>query len=458
MASFVTEKLASWAIDQKSEELPEPALERAVDCVLDAISCAIAGRLNPAAESAKTVAQATFGQGEATIWFSSTKLNPVGSAFANAAMASALDIDDGHRRANGHPGAAVVPAALACCDQDTRGIDLLASIIAGYEVCVRGGMSENHKSYHSGNFTALGAAVVKARSDGLNAEQLMHGLATVIYHGPRVADLTNSCDMGSNVKESIPWSVITGMVASDLAGQGFAGCRDAMDSTERYNPSLSLEGLDQGYFPKVSGGDGVSHAILRNYFKRYACCRWCHSAIEGLLHIMREYQLAPQDIRHVKVETFLQSARLNNLADPPSLESAQYSVPFCMAVAAVLGEKALSPMVADVLSVPSVVRIAELITVTHDSSLDPMFPDQNPSRVIVTTASHEFKEFVASPWGEPDDPPSRVELIDKFHNLADGQISNQQTDAIISGINSLRRGTVAPLLNALQSQPIQTAG
>ena len=42
-----------------------------------------------------------------------TKLSVAGAAMANAAAASALDIDDGHRGAAGHAGAGIIPAAFA---------------------------------------------------------------------------------------------------------------------------------------------------------------------------------------------------------------------------------------------------------------------------------------------------------------------------------------------------------
>jgi len=451
VSTWVTEQLADWAIELRPDQLPADVLDKAGDCILDAIACAIAGKQMDGATRVRAVAQSTFGPGLAKVWFSDQQMHPTGAAFANAAAASCLDIDDGHRRANGHPGAAVVPAALATSGPKTKGIDLLTNVVAGYEVCVRGGMSENHRSYHTGNYTGLGAAVVAARAAGLNAQQLMHALATTVYHGPRVADLTHSQDMGSNVKESIPWSVVAGMMASTLAEQGFTGCRDAMDIEERYTPSLALEGLAKGGFPKTPNGDTVTHAILRTYFKRYACCRWCHSAVEGLLLILRDQALSIADIQSIEVETFLQSANLNNLADPTSLESAQYSVPYCMAVAAVLGEEALSPLSLAALHNPHAVALADKITVSHDTKLDPMFPAQNPSRVRVITTEATFEEFVSAPWGEPDSPPSRAELVQKFRGLAEGRLSQEQVDAIVAGVEVLREGTAGSLLDALGS-------
>jgi 2-methylcitrate dehydratase PrpD len=238
------------------------------------------------------------------------------------------------------------------------------------------------------------------------------------------------------------------MMAADLAAQGFSGCRDALDIEERFDPTVALDGLDDGYFPTGVGGRS-SHAILRTYFKRYACCRWIHSAVEGLLTIMREQNLSIEEIQEIRVDTFLQAASLNNLADPPTPESAQYSVPFCMAIAAALGENALMPLSVDSLHHPQAVKLAKRIKVERVEKMDPDFPVKNPARVIVTTASGTFDEFVSVPWGEPDRSPSRADLIGKFHTLARGRIPEDRATKIVTAVDGLRGGMVQPLLEAL---------
>jgi len=449
MTNWVAAGLADWAANLRPGDLSDDVLSKAEDCIIDAVASAIPGSLTDGAQRIRSVATASYGNGDATVWFSGEKLHPTGAAFANAASASMLDIDDGHRRATGHPGAAVVPAVLAAYGPDASGLDVLASVVAGYEVCIRAGMSENRRAYHTGNYTGYGAAVAVARANRLDAKQMMHALAVTTYHGPRVADLTLSQDMGSNVKESIPWSVVAGMTAANLAEYGFTGCRDALDIDERYTPEIALEGLAEGYFPTGVDGGRVSHVILRTYFKRYACCRWCHSAVEALLTIMRQQNVSVDDIQNIQVDTFLQSAGLNNLADPPSLESAQYSVPYCMAVAAVLGEDALTPMSIDSLHNATAVKLASKITVTRDKTLDPLFPHQNPSRVIVSTARGEFEEFVTAPWGEPDRSPDRADLLGKFRTLAKGRMSGNQASRIIDAVQGLRNGKMGDLFDAL---------
>jgi 2-methylcitrate dehydratase PrpD len=447
MKNLVSNKLAKWCIDLRQEDLPDDVLTKAEGVILDAIACAIPGCHTAGARRVHAVAKSTFGSGDSVIWFESERVQATAAAFANSASVSMLDLDDGHRSALGHPGAAIIPAALATTDSDAKGIELLKNVVAGYEVCIRIGMSENRKSYHTGNWTGLGVAATAGLYAGITEEQLANALATTSYHGPRVADLTLSSDMGANVKESIPWSVVTGFMSKDLAAQGFTGCRDAMDITERYDPIIALTGLDDGYFPSKVGKP--SHAILRTYFKRYGCCRWIHSSVEALLEIMRGKNLKHDDIESIRVETFKQAANLNNLVDPTTPESGQYSVPYCMAIAAVLGEDALSPTTSECLHHPEIVKFARKIAVIHNQSMDSAFPLNSPARVFVTTANGTFEAFVEVLWGDPDRPLSRKDLVGKFKTLARCRMSDDDVVRIISAVQGLRNGSVKPLLNAL---------
>ncbi len=384
------------------------------------------------------VASAQYRDGPADVWFATDRLHATGAAFVNSTAVSILDLDDGHRGPLGHPGAAVIPSALAVAQEtNAGGLELLAAVVASYEVCTRIGASEQRRSYHTGNWSGFGAAAAAARLRGLSAEQLTHALAITAYHGPRIADLTLSSDMGANVKESIPWSVVTGLNAADLAAQGFTGCRDALDIDERFEPGRATADLGGGF------------QIMETYFKRYSACRWIHGAVEALLQVMTEHGLEAEHMDDVHVETFRQAASLDNLADPPSPESAQYSFPYCLGIAATKGANALMPMAADDLHDPASVAFANKVTVTCHDALAADFPTTVPSRVIVGTRSGIFEAQVDLPWGEPNGPTRRADLVAKFQALAAQRICEHLATAIVAAVENLKNGPLDPLFDLL---------
>ena len=438
MTPWTAATLAEWTLDLDTGDLPDAVIAKAEDCLIDALACALAGRDAMGTLRVMAVASAQYRDGPADVWFSTDCLHPTGAAFVNSTAVSILDLDDGHRGPLGHPGAAVIPSALAVAQEtNAGGLELLAAVVASYEVCTRIGASERRPAYHTGNWGGFGAAVAAARLRGLSPEQLTHALAITAYHGPRIADLTLSSDMGANVKESIPWSVVTGLNAADLAAQGFTGCRDALDIDERFEPGRAAADLGGGF------------QIMDTYFKRYSACRWIHGAVEALLQVMTEHGLEAEHMDDVHVETFRQAASLDNLADPPSPESAQYSLPYCLGIAATKGENALMPMAADDLHDPAAVTFANKVTVTCHDALAADFPTTVPSRVIVGTRSGIFEAQVDLPWGEPNGPTRRADLVAKFQALAAQRICEHRATAIVAAVENLKNGPLDPLLNLL---------
>ena len=435
---WTTDVLASWCDSLEPAELPDAVIAKAEDCILDGIACAMSGLVSSATHAVGTMARETYRNGPAPIWFSSDALTPIGAAFINATAASILDIDDGHRMALGHPGAAVVPAALAKASSvECTGLELLTAVIAGYETAVRIGASEKRKAYHTGNFSSFGAATTTALLGKMAPEHHAQALSITAYHGPHIADLTLSSDMGNSVKESIPWSVVAGMSAAELAGQGFTGCRDALDIDERFLPGVACEGLGQGF------------VILGTYFKRYSACRWIHSAMEMLSKLMAEHNLIADDISSIHVETFDQAANLDNLTDPPTPESAQYSVTYCLGLIATLGEQALMPLRDSSLHHGPAVTFAKRVRVEATPEMNAKFPARAAARVTVETESGRFDAETQSPWGEPDSGIGRADLVEKFHLLADGVMPGAHVDAIITAVEYLKTGGVGPLIKLL---------
>lgn len=443
-SNWSTDRLAVWAAALTFEDLPADVVAMAEDCILDAIGCAIAGLEENGPAAISGMAATCFPGTDAAVWFRNARLNPVGATYANAAAVSALDIDDGHRLAMGHPGAAVVPTALAAAEaRGASGRDVIAAIVAGYEISVRLGHAEIDKPYHTGNWTGFGAAIVAARLMGLDSAQMAQALAITAYHSPRLHDLTQSRFMGADVKESIPWSVVTGVSAAELAARGFTGCRDALDLEGRFDPAITLDGLGEGF------------RIMGTYFKNYSVCRWAHTSISGLAEIMREQGLMANDIVRVHVDTFGQAAALNNSPDPDNIIGAQYSLPFTMAAAAVFGEDAVSPLTADVIGNPDVIRLAERITINHDPEMDRHLPLRAPGRVEVETDHGNFEKTVITAWGDAGGDTGRNEYREKFLRLASKRIGRVRAVGVIAGVDQLRSGDVSVLQDALLMPAIE---
>ena len=106
-------------------------------------------------------------------------------------------------------------------------------------------------------------------------------------------------------------------------------------------------------------------------------------------------------------------------------------------------------MAADDLHDPAAVAFANKVTVTCHDAVAADFPTTVPSRVIVGTRSGIFEAQVDLPWGEPNGPTRRADLVAKFQALAAQRICDHRATAIVAAVENLRNGPVDPLLDLL---------
>lgn len=439
----VAHTLAAFACDTR--RLTPAARSAAVRAVFDLIAAAIAGSKTSGGVAVLKAAPAAWGPGKAACWFSDVHLSIPGAAFVNAAFASMLDLDDGHRAASGHPGAAVIPAVMATAEVHGADADrVLTAIAIGYEIGVRIASARDVDTLHtfdSGLWCGQGAAAAAGWLRGIDSARLANAIAIAGTTAPGQTATAYTKLMGNNVKEGIPFATALGVVAVELAAAGFTGPVDFLDEEKRY---------DQGI---LSADLGAGWLIESAYFKPYGCCRWAHAAIDALLQLIEQERLIPDEIEGVHVETFTQALSLNNDLAPPTLEAAQYSVPFCLATAAVHGAEALLPLKEQQLRDPKVLGLSPRVTLSIAADLDPMFPRSVPARITVTTGRGIHSQTVLAPRGEPVNPLDDHDLLAKFSTIARRQMTTASAAALITALDAFETGDIAPLLATLGSVP-----
>ena len=398
-------------------------------CVLDLVGVAVAGTATPMGEISARFAHEQFAPGNATVIGSGKPLSVTGATWVNGAYASALDMDDGNRMAIGHPGASVIPAALAIAEAaGSTGREFLAAIVAGYEVAVRASAARvpwyKDKMYSSGIWGVFGATAAAGKLLEFDAATLQSALGTAGSHGafPPGGLQANH----AMVKEVIAWSGMTGVSAALLAQQSFLGPEEFLDYSERWDTSALVAGL----------GDLGNAAILDTYFKPYAVCRWSHPAVDGVLELKRRHQLRIEEIETIEVETFREVTRLAN-DRPSNTIAAQFSVQFALAVA-LLHDRIGPAEVSDAhIHDPAVLSLARKVRVSVDDALNREFPAKTMARVTIHTHRGDYRTTVEYPRGNPENPLSNAELEAKFQLLTRDLISEERSRKLRTAILDL---------------------
>lgn len=435
------EHLADYVTGIRSEDIPETTLQIARNCLLDLVGAARAGYVSRSASAVREFTLATFAPGNSTVWFTGEQRSLPGAAFANSSAGSALDVDDGHRAASGHPGAAIVPTVLAFAEEEgSTGLDVLTAIVIGYEIGVRVAAARDYSSpdwLSSGRWCSYGVAAAGAWLRGYTRDQTATAIAVAAAHAP-VLYGAGPVSASNSVKEGIPWATLAGVTAVDLARRGFTGPNHLLDYTRDFDWSMIQPSLGQGY------------AIEGSYFKPYACCRWFHGAINAYTALQQEHGFTVDDVEAVEIYTFDKSMRLNPTPAPTSLEAAQFSYPFSLAVAAVAGEEALVPLVPETLQRDDVIEFASRMTVSVDSDIEAMFPAKAAARIRIITKDGEFEMQVDHPLGDPANPMDFDRLATKLRLLTSLMWTNEEQQKLIETVRTLDQGTTEPLFTQLR--------
>ncbi|MGH2535150.1 MAG: MmgE/PrpD family protein [Thermomicrobiales bacterium] len=404
-------------------DLPDDTRAHARRCLLDTLGAALGGRRTELSRIVHDFAAATYGGGGARLWLDGRAVSPPGAALANGMTIDSLDIHDGYLAVKGHAGAAVVPAALVTVPVDggrsVSGQELLTTLVIGYEVALRAGVTLHATAcdYHtSGAWNALGCAAMMARSFRLGADQTRHALGIAEYHGPR-SQMMRCIDHPTMLKDGSGWGAMTGVSAAMLAQAGFTGA-----------PAVTVDAAEVA----ATWADlGTRWRIGEQFFKPWAVCRWAQPAITGALALQRNHALPIAAIVRIQVTTFHQATRLA-CRRPTSTEEAQYSLPFPVAAALAHGQLGLAQLDGDGLQDSCVLRLADRIELVDDPVLSTRFPAERVARVRIETADGAVFDSgeVQAQW-DAANPPTDEELIEKFRWLAGESLSPARAAALV---------------------------
>jgi 2-methylcitrate dehydratase PrpD len=434
-----TDVLAEVVADLSSDSITDSARERARLCILDTLGCATGGYSTAPAEATAAWASAALGGGDCAIWLHDRSAGTLAAAIANAAASCSLDGDDLHWESVLHVGAGLVPVAIAGAQETgASGRELLDALVIGYEVACRIGSGVDWATLGqiaTGSWSCWGAAAIMARLHGGTAEDYARAFAVVGGLKPQV--LPPGVGVNRNgIKEGIAWGVFTGIAAEQLSRAGLTGPRECLD-----NDLLNAERIAAGQ------PDGRFEIELTE-FKPYVCCAWTHTPAEALLGLIDDHGLSAEEIERVEVATHTNAVHMiDNTPDPPTLQAAQYNIPWVLAVAAVDGVDGLLPLRESTVGRPELIQFANRVELAVDAKYDvPAQP--RGARVTIDTGRGSFERDLPQDQS-PDDLES---LARKFRIITQDQLSAERQDRTIDAVMSLD-GDIGPLIEQIAPAP-----
>ena len=450
MTKSVSERLADFVQRATYENLPKEVVHRAKRCLLDTCGAVIAGSYHSTSgKIAQNYARSLEEPPKATIIGTDIMRSPQTAAFANGIAAHALELDDGSRHATYHPGSSIIPSSLALCEAEGKTArDLITAIAVGYEVSIRIGKSMNPhhylKGFHpTGTVAHFGTTAACCQILNLSVEETINalGLAGSLASGINQYEID-----GSLVKHLHPGNAArNGILTALLAKEGLTGPKGVIEGRLGFCHCFS----DRYDISSITKGLGSEYDILSIYFKPYPSCRYVHYANEATLNILKEHPLTPEDIDQIHILTHQNAKQGSDIPDYQTVLHARLSIQYGIASILVRGKAGLQEYTDEAIKDPKVHEIAKKITIEIDPEIQKLYP--NPRSMIVQIKDKKgniYSSRVDYPKGDPENPMTDEELIDKFIDVTEGVISKKRQAEIIE--NTLHGSPDAPVRSLMK--------
>jgi 2-methylcitrate dehydratase PrpD len=436
-----TETLAAYCASLDFATLPPEVQERTRYLMLDLVGNIIRGRHDAESTPALLGMARALGlaAGGSAVLGDSARYTPAGAAMLNGALAHSLDFDDTHAAGTLHPGAPVIPAALAAAEMvGADGRTVLSAIVAGYEVTCRLALSlpggdHYDRGYHpTATCGAFGAAAAAGRVFGLDSKAMQDAFGIALSQA--AGSLQFLANGAWTKRFQVGWSAMNGLAAATLAREGFRGASEAFEGKagflRAYAPNPTPERALQGL--------GTEFELMNTAVKPYPSCRYGHACIDAAIALRAELGLKPEEIEAVVLGLpqkgmLLIGAPLAYKQNPQNVVDGQFSGPFVVACGLASGHMGWDSYA--LLNDPAVRSLLPKTTCVEDPEIQALFPDYMAGKLTVRARGQEFVRLVKVAKGEPANFLTEAELRAKFHGLVDAVLGRdraiQLADAVI---------------------------
>jgi 2-methylcitrate dehydratase PrpD len=424
-----TRELVGFLAALQPEDLPPDVFDRTRYLLLDYLGVAIRG----SREESSTAVYKMIER------LNARKL-PGYAALANGTAAHAIEMDDTHNAGSIHLGVVMFSAALALADYlpDVSVERFTAAVVAGYEAAARIAMALQPQEHYWLGFHptatcgAFGAAVTASKLLDLTADQMLSAFGIA---GSMAAGSMEFLAEGAWTKRLHPGlAAQNGIQAAMLAAEGFRGPSTILGGRDGF-----LRGHSKRPVPELITEDlGESFEMMRTSVKPHACCRYMQGPIDGILALVREHDLQPDEISRIRVAVLragwlLVAEPRGQKYHPQSIVEAQFSMPFGAAMAAMYRAAGIDQFTEENVRSKSVRSMMGRVVLEKDIRIEKNFPEEWPARVAIDLFDGRHLEtIIQHPKGDPKNPLSWDELIAKFKSLTGPVISPSRSDEIIA--------------------------
>lgn len=456
MRKSISRIISDFAVGLKYDNLPENVINEVKRFLYDSIGCAYGAVNTKDVNIIKDIYDTMGGKEEATIIGFGNKMPAVNATLINSLMIRALDFNDIYWKEDPSHPSDIIPAALSVGELVGASMkDVITAIVLAYEfeqrLCLFAKPGIRERKWHHATLTQFVSPIVAGKILKLNVDQMVNAIGINGSHNHTIGCPTaGKLTMMKNTVD--PMAVQSGVFAALMAQKGYSGTEKVFEGKEGFmdafigwnakeediNPTemMGRDGLSNWSWDvdALIGGLGESYKILECGMKAFPTEALTHTHISCTLNAMINNNLSYSDIEEVKVTAFAQAYDI--LFDPAkyrpeSRETADHSLPYCLA-AAIVDKKITTESFADEkLNDPRIFEVIDKIKGEPSQEFEKMFPAKQPSKVVVKTKDGKtYEEYMDYPKGDPREPMTLVDLENKFNGLSSSILSQEKQNEV----------------------------
>ncbi|WP_304129744.1 MmgE/PrpD family protein [Ignavibacterium album] len=445
MNKSISRTIAEFAVNLQYKDLPKEVIHEVKRYLYDSIGCAFGGYHTKDVRIIRNIYKDMGGTEEATVLVFGDKIPAVNATLVNSLMIRALDFNDIYWKEDPSHPSDLIPAALATAEMVGASMEeVITAIVLAYEfeqrLCEFAVPGIRERKWHHATLTQFVSPIVAGKIFGLTVDQMVNAIGISGSHNHTIGCPTaGKLTMMKNTVD--PMAVQAGVFAAMMAQRGYTGteavfegkegfmdCFFGWDVKEQKVKPVQMQGREtlgewKWDIEKLIGGLGNSFKILECSMKAFPTEALTHTHISATLKVVTKNNITYDQIESVTITTIARACDI--LFDPhkyrpESRETADHSLPYCIAAALVDHKITTSSFSEEKLKDPRIWEVIDKIHGEASEEFEKMFPAKQPSKVVIKTKDgREFSEYLEYPKGDPREPMTMEDLDNKFEGLTE---------------------------------------
>jgi len=438
-----TEKIARFVVETDFKAIPREAIDKAKQSIIDTVGIALAGYREEGGRIVTRVIRELGGKGENRIIVDGLKVQVTEAAFAHGAMAEFLDYGDSYNAPTSHPSCTTVPVVLALGEKlRASGKEIIQAYVLGMEVGGKVGFGAWPLVKRDSGWSpikylgSLQTAMAAAKMLKLNSDQASVALAIVTT--------------GSGALMSTFWSMIKGVHSGDAARSGIMAAMLAREGFTGVKNVIELEsGFADAYFGKGNYNlDKMTDNLGNPYhivnpgldLKKYPCCFGTQWSLDALIPLLKEHNIAYEDIESVALVTPAQQVFLDR-TDPQTEIECKFSLPYVIGATILDGKPEIDTFHEPRIFSQRQREAMKKVKITHSPAATARSAEWVNDVIVKLKNGKEYKKSVGFPT-----PLGLDDIITKYRECAQLVLPSKQVERSLEIMLNLEKLEDATLL------------